>query len=220
VLVTLGLSHVEHIVRELPAQERQATTERGRVNGPAVAFLLLAILFIAFGFQIHAFLNSKPLYLNFVPKEQLVWVLPLFWIGFKLLVFPGAAAARRYGSAKILTLGALIGASSLLWVSQADSLETLIAAQMLAGGAWGIVFMAGISTSLGLGTSGREGLILGLWFSMISLATLTRAGLVAGGVKADPALLDALHWAPGLLWLLGGLSLLALLYASRTRAAA
>jgi len=217
VLATLGLSHVERIARELPARERQPATAPSPVDIPGVALLLLSILLIAFGFQINAFLNSKPLYLNFVSNEQLVLVLPLFWVGFKLLVFPGAAAARQFGPPIILALGALVGAIALLSAGEAGSLPLLIAAQMLAGGAWGVVFMAGISAALNLGTSGREGLVLGLWFTMISLATLTRAGLVAGGVKTSPELLEALQWAPGLFWALGGFILLLLTYRTNTR---
>jgi len=217
-LVTVGLSRVERITRELPEQYRQSGSEQPRPDGRAVLFLLASILFIAFGFQIHAFLNSKPLYLEFAGKEQLVWLLPLFWVGFKLLVFPGAAAAKKYGPVAILTVAALVGSVALMWVGLADSLAMLIAAQMLAGGAWGVVFMAGISAALNLGTSGREGLILGLWFSMISIATLTRAGLVAGGVKADAELLAMLHWAPTLFWLMGGAILLTLGLSTRRRA--
>ena len=77
--------------------------------------------------------------------------------------------------------------------------------------------IAGISAALNLGTAGREGLILGLWFSMISLATFARAGLVAGGVKTSPELLAVLLWMPGLLWTLGGLTLLGLVYYTTDR---
>ena len=212
ILATLGLSRVERITRELPEQDKQPAATIVAPNRFAVALLLVAILLIAFGFQIHAFLNSKPLYLNFATKEQLVLLLPLFWIGFKLLVLPCAAAARRYGPAPILAAGSLAGALALLLAGEADSLGMLIAAQMLAGGAWGIVFTTGVSTALNLGTTGREGLILGLWFTMISVAALTRAGLVAGGLKANAELSVLLPWAPGLLWLLGGLTLLCLAY--------
>jgi MFS family permease len=214
-LATLGLSRIERITRELPEPERQAATPTVTARGPAVALLLLAVLVVAFGFQIHVFLNSKPLYLEFVSKEQLVWVLPLFWVGFKLLVLPFAAAARRYGPTPILALGALIGGLALLLAAEADSLAMLIAAQMLAGGAWGVVFTTGVGTAVNLGTTGREGLILGTMFSMISLAALTRAGLVAGGLKTNEALSALLPWAPGPLWLLGGLILLGLAYITR-----
>lgn len=217
VLVTLGISHVGRIARSLPAQDRQPRANHPPINRTAIAFLLFSMLFIGFGFQIHVFLNSKPLYQDFVAKDQLVLVLPLFWVGFKLLALPAAAAARRYGSVTILTLATLLGGGALLWVAAADSLETLIAAQMLAGGAWGVVFTTGVSTALGLGTSGREGLVLGLLFTMLSLAALTRAGLVAGGIKASPEYLPVLHSAPGALWFLGSLALLGLVYVTRKK---
>lgn len=214
-LVTLGLSRVQRITRELPESDRQESGDDVGINRSAILLLLLSILFIAFGFQIHAFLNSKPLYLNYLEKEQLVWVLPLFWVGFKLLVFPGAVAARRFSPVRVLTIGAVLGSVALMWVGLADSLPMLMAAQVMAGGAWGVVFVAGISSALNLGTVGREGLVLGLWFSAISLATLARAGLVAGGLKADPELLASLQWAPPILWVLGGTVLMTLVVRAR-----
>ena len=102
-----------------------------------------------------------------------------------------------------------------MWVAAADSLETLIAAQMLAGGVWGAVFTTGVASALWFGTSGREGLVLGLLFTMLSLATLTRAGLVAGGIKTSPDYIETLYWAPVALWLLGGVTLLGLVFATR-----
>jgi len=214
-LATLGLSRVERITREIPEPDRQPIATTVAPSGRAVTLLLISILLVAFGLQINVFLNSKPLYLSFVTEDQLVWVLPLFWVGFKLLVLPCAAAARHYGPAPILSLGALTGGLALLLAGEADSLVILIAAQMLAGGAWGVVFSTGVSTALNLGTMGREGLILGSMFSMISLAAFTRVGFVAGGLKTNAELVPLLPWAPGLLWLLGGLVLLGLAYITR-----
>ena len=78
VLATLGLSYVERITRELPEQAKQPATEKVSLKPLAVVFLLISILLIALGNQIHLFINSKPQYLNFVTKEQLVLVLRLF----------------------------------------------------------------------------------------------------------------------------------------------
>ena len=54
VLATLGLSHVERIARELPEQEKQLAATDAPVNLLAMVLLLISILFIAFGHQIHS----------------------------------------------------------------------------------------------------------------------------------------------------------------------
>ena len=213
-LVTLGMSRMEALSR---GQSDTAPDERAMppFQPRNVVRLLLASLLLGFGFQIHFFLNTKPQFLAYIGAAELVWVLPLFWVGFKLLVFPGAAAARRFGPVETLVVAALVGGLATLGASFADSLGVLIAAQMLAGGAWGVVFMAGISAALGLGTRGREGLVLGLWFTMLSVATLIRGGLVAGGVQVSPAGAGVLDWLPPLLWLAGGLVLIDLALRAR-----
>jgi MFS family permease len=211
-LVTLGLSRMETLIRAQPPQAASTANASVPFQPGNVVLLLLVSLLLGFGFQIHIFMNSKPQYLAFMSPADLPLLLPLFWIGFKLLVFPGAAAARRHGPLRIMSIAALIGGLALFASSQAPNLELLIGAQMLAGGAWGVLFMAGISASLGLGTHGREGLILGLWFSMLSLATVARAGLVAGGIQQTPELLALSRWMPAVLWAGAGLLLLYLAY--------
>lgn len=207
---TLGLTWMQSLKERLPPGER-APTQRQPGPKPWILVLLAASLLIGFGFQIHSFINSQKLYQAFIPKEQLPLFLPLFWIGFKLLVFPGAAAANRYGPLKVLSLAALIGSLGVALSSTAPSLELLIGGQMLAGGAWGVFFMAGISAALGLGTSGREGLVLGLWFSFLSLATLARAGIVVAGLDKLPSFAPWLTWIPPLAWLSGAVLLLLVL---------
>jgi len=215
-LATLGLVRVERIARSFPAQVKQPQAAQSATDRPAVALLLVSILLIATGLQINTFVNSKSLYLNYVTTEQLVLFLPLFWIGFKLFALPGAAAARHYGPIPILAICALMGALALLLVEKADSLAMLITGQMLAGGAWGVVFTTGVGAAVNFGTEGREGLILGLMFTMISLATFGRAGLVAGGITKSSEHADLLLLLPVPLWLSGGLILLVLAYITRS----
>ncbi len=64
---------------------------------------------------------------------------------------------------------------------------------------------------MGLGTSGREGLVLGLWFSFLSLATLARAGIVVAGLDKLPSFAPWLSWIPPLAWLSGAVLLLLVL---------
>ena len=203
---TLGLVRVQRIVAQLPPEARDPGSAR-----PAGASRLLLLFFgsllLALGFQLHAFLNSQPQYLRFVQPADLVWVLPVFWIGFKLFVFPGSAAARRFGAPSVMAVAALVGTAGLFGCVKAPNLETLLIAQLLAGGAWGVVFMAGITAALDLGSNGREGLVLGSWFTILSIGTLIRVLLVIGGAKTDATMAATLQWAPLPLWLLAGLAL-------------
>lgn len=201
-VVTLGLARVQRIVANLPAEAKeQSVTVPARL--PRLLLLYAGTLLLALGFQVHYFLNTEAQYLRFLAKPELIWVLPLFWIGFKLLVNPGSAAARRYGPLPVMAVAALGGGIGLLGCVLATNLETLVIAQLLAGGAWGVVFMAGISAALNMGSSGREGLVLGAWFTTLSVAMLLRALLVAGGVKTNAVALQWLEWVPILFWALG-----------------
>ena len=109
-----------------------------------------------------------------------------------------------------MATAALIGAVALLGCYKAPNLEVLLAAQLLAGGAWGAVFTAGVTVALGLGTNGREGLVLGSWFTVLSVGALLRVLLVIDGAKTDPTMAATLRWAPLPLWVLGGATLLLL----------
>lgn len=44
---------------------------------------------LGMGFQAHFGLNSAPLYLRFARPAELDIPMPVFWIGFNLLIFPG-----------------------------------------------------------------------------------------------------------------------------------
>jgi hypothetical protein len=95
-------------------------------------------------------------------------------------------------------------------VAGAASLGVLIAAQLVAGGAWGGMLVAIFSSAAGLDRSGREGLALGTMFAMLALATIVRIGAVLARVPKNAALAPLLAWVPVALWLAGG-SLVAVL---------
>ncbi|MCF7993583.1 MAG: hypothetical protein K9L88_01935 [Chromatiaceae bacterium] len=206
---TLGLTRVQRIVASLPPEARDPGNAKP-AGAPRLILLFFGSLLLALGFQLHAFLNSKPQYLQFIEPADLIWVLPVFWIGFKLFALPGSTAARRFGAPTVMAIASLVGAVGLLGCLKAPNLEILLASQLITGGAWGIVFTAGIASALGLGSNGREGLVLGSWFTILSVGTLLRVLLVIGGAKTDPTLTTALQWAPLPLWILAGLALLLL----------
>lgn len=210
-IVTIGLVHVQRLVAKIPkTSQSSATTPIKRPSNSTIALLLIGSICIAFGFQLHYFMNTKPQYLQFISKEELMLFIPLFWVAFKLTAFPGSAAAVRYGAIPVMTIAALIGGAGLIVSGLATDLTILITGQMLAGGAWGIIFMAGISAALGLGRSGREGLILGLWFTMLSIATLIRALIKLTGFNGSEFFQGMQDILPGVFWAIGAVFLILL----------
>jgi hypothetical protein len=125
-------------------------------------------------------------------------------------MFPGAALAKRYGTLPVVAGAALTGAGGTIASVHAGSLDALIAAQLIAGGAWGCVMMASFSAALEFGRAGREGLVLGLLFAALAGATLARIGAVIAELGRSPAVTPALDWAPFVLWLAAGLLFAAL----------
>ncbi len=111
----------------------------------------------------------------------------------------------------------LIGGVALHFAAAADGLGGLIAAQLVAGAAWGAIMMSAVSAALTIGRGGDEGRVVGTLFSALALATVTRMAFVAGGVPGDPAYAGLLVWTPPLSWIAGGAVLLILLGVTTAR---
>lgn len=176
-----------------------------------IYLLMLGTLCIGIGFQLHYFLNSSPLIKRFLPlatTETLAWLLPVFWIGFKILMLVGTPLVRRIGGIPVVAIAAGLGAVGVIAANLAPNIYFLMVAQFITGGAWGCLFSSGISTALGLGKTGHEGLVLGGWFSMLSLATLGRMGMVATEMNKLPAIAGGLPSIAALFWIIGALLLL------------
>ena len=58
---------------------------------------ILALLLLALGIQVHYSLNSASRYLKFASPAELVYLMPVFWVGFNLLMFAGAHLVKRIG---------------------------------------------------------------------------------------------------------------------------
>ena len=104
----------------------------------------------------------------------------------------------------------------MLAAELAGNLDTLIAAQFVAGAAWGCMLMSAISAALAIGDSGAEGKVVGLVFSALALATFARMAAVAGGLQKLPDYAPLLQWAPVACWSVAGAGLL-LIAASRVQ---
>lgn len=205
----IGLIRVErHLARLPPAPATPAPAPRALVAGASP--FLIGCLLLAGGFQVHFSLNSAAQYLRFADAKALEYLMPVFWIGFNFVMFPGAVLARRFGTLPVMGVSALTGSMAALAAAHAPSLDLLIAAQLVVGGAWGCALVAAFSASLEFGRSGREGLALGLLFAMLAAATLARIGVVVTGTSKLPAVAGVLVWLPPLLWVAGGIVVAAL----------
>ena len=136
--------------------------------------------------------------------------MPVFWIGFNIAMFPASVVVKHRGGLFVMGAAGLLGAIAVVGAEMAGSLNMLIAAQFLAGAAWGCMLMSAVSAALAIGTTGAEGKVVGLVFSALALATFARMAAVAGGLQKLPDYAPLLHWAPVACWSVAGAGLLVL----------
>lgn len=230
VLAASGLIYAE---RQLAAQPRPADPppdapppEPARslspTTPPAILFTLTMIV-LALGYQVHFALESAPLYKRFAAPEQLVWLMPVFWVGFNVTMFPASRLTKKFGGTVVMGIGALVGAVAIAAAHAATTLDLLVAAQFASGAAWGAILMSAFAIALTATSQtgeGRQGKMSGLLYSTLALATLARIAAVASGIASDPTLLAALQWLPAACWTFAGLALLYLAVGGLRRAAA
>jgi hypothetical protein len=185
-----------HLVAAAPAIP--ATPARP-VDAHVLGFFA-AVALLGLGFQMHFALNSAPLYLRFAQPPQLDQLMPVFWVGFNLLIFPACRANQRFGGIAVMTGGAVIGAMAAALAALAPSLEALVALQFLAGGAWAAVLMSAMTAAIAIGHTSREGAATGGLFALLALATLARMAIVATQLNKDAGFAALLPWLPGLAW--------------------
>ena len=181
---------------------------------------LFAVLLLGIGFQIHFSLNSASLFLRHAKADQLPNLMPVFWIGFNVLMLPASLATKRFGGLTVAATGALLAAVGSLAAYKAPDLNTLIAMQFIAGGGWGCVLMSAVSAALAIGHTGKEGKMTGGLFSLLALAAFARIAVLAIELNKDPQLASVLAWAPVAAWALAGVILLMLLPKQRKAALA
>lgn len=200
------------------AERRRSGEARGEPSAapPAPAgALFLALALMALGFQVHFMLNSAPRYREFAGPDALPYLMPVFWIGFNLLMFPAARLVKRLGPAAAMALAGAAGAIAMLLAGAASGLYVLLTAQFLAGGCWGAASVAAYTAAVALGRTGKEGRFLGALFAILALAVAARIAAVALGATQLPAVSALLPWLPEMAWLLAALLLLGARCASR-----
>ncbi|MEN3355276.1 MAG: hypothetical protein V7640_3434 [Betaproteobacteria bacterium] len=217
---TTGIVWAERVLAGTGYTARSASKlELSRPTPWMIGFLLAALL-LGLGFQIHFSLNSSALYLRHAKPDQILYLMPVFWIGFNILILPASLATRRYGGLTVTAVGALIAALASFAAVNADSVKVLIAMQFIAGGGWGCVLMSAVSAALEMGHTGREGKITGGVFSLLAIAAFARIAVVAAELNKDPTYAALLMWAPVAVWACAGTLLLILLRKQREPLAA
>lgn len=216
VLVTFGIVAAERRLKEVRPAPDPSERPFGTFSMQAAVFAL-AMAVLAVGYQVHFALDSAPLYLRFADKSDLQWLMPVFWIGFNVAMFPASVITRRYGGYAVMGVAGLAGALAIWGAHAAQGLEMLVASQLAAGAAWGAILMSAFTVAFTIGANGGEGRMSGLLFSVLALATFARMAAVASGINADPALKAALEWLPVLCWGAAGAALLYLAFAGVQR---
>jgi MFS family permease len=208
-VVALALSRVERgLVAVTPREARRLPDTRSL--GPMPLLFIAAMVVLALGYQLHFSINSAPYFLRFAKPVDLQWLMPVFWIGFNIAMFPASVLTRRRGGVVVMGAAALLGAAAVIGTEMAGSLNMLIAAQFVAGAAWGCMMMSAVAAALAIGETGAEGKVVGLVFSALALATFARIAAVAGGLQKLPDYAPLLQWAPVACWSVAGAGLLAL----------
>lgn len=208
-LTALAMSWIERQLREGKIKPAvRAPFALPKSYSTLALMLVAAMLVLALGYQLHFSINSAPLFLRFAKQPDLEWLMPVYWIGFNIAMFPASFITRRLGGLLVIGCAGLLGAGALLGAESATNLNSMLAMQFMAGAAWGCILMSAIAAATALGGEGSEGTILGLLFSAIALATCTRIAAVAAGVTRNAAYETLLQWAPIACWALAGAALL------------
>jgi MFS family permease len=206
-VTTLALSRVERGLAQAPVVAKKPIAP-AKSLGQVPTFFVASMVILALGYQLHFSINSTPFYLRFAKPDDLQWLMPVFWIGFNIAMFPASVIVKHRGGLIVMGAAGLLGALAVLGAEMAGNLNMLIVAQFVAGAAWGCMLMAAVSAALAIGETGAEGKVVGLVFSALALATFARMAAVAGGLQRLPEYAPLLQWAPVACWLVAGVGLL------------
>jgi MFS family permease len=206
-ITALALSRVERGLAQQPAAPIKPA-EPAKPLGQIPMFFIGSMVLLSLGYQLHFSINSTPFFLRFAKPDDLQWLMPVFWIGFNIAMFPASVVVKHRGGLIVMGAAGVLGALAVLAAETAGNLNMLIAAQFIAGAAWGCMLMAAVSAALAIGETGTEGKVVGLVFSALALATFARMAAVAGGLQKLPEYAPLLQWAPVACWSVAGAGLL------------
>jgi hypothetical protein len=202
-LFVVGLSHAERSL----ATESAAPPPTASPAKPIPVGFLAAALLAALAFQIHFSLNAAPQFLKTAKASELPYLMPVFWVGFNLMVLPASFWTVRAGGITVMTAGAFVGAAASAAIALGVGLHALIALQLIAGAAWGALLMSAYAAAMAAGRTGAEGRVIGAMFSLFGVAALMRFGIVAAQLNLSTDAKLVLEWAPPAIWMAAALLL-------------
>ena len=215
VLVSLALSKIERgLAKDAPAKPEPPETVDRAVPAPIMIFALAMVIF-ALGFQLHFFFNTAPRFKQLT--SDIGPLIPVFWVGFSVGMFPASRITKRWGGLPVMGLFGLIGATAIVVMEFSNTLDVVVAAQLIAGAAWGCILMSAFTAAAALGYTGHEGKTTGILFSTLALATFARMAATATGALNEASLAPLLHWTPIACWAIAGAALVALSVAQMRR---
>ena len=216
-LTALCLSGLERGAIDKAAPARLSAPPESSSTVPVV--FIVAMVALALGYQLHFAINSAPFYLRFAKPNDLQWLMPVFWIGFNIAMFPASVVVKHQGGLLVMGVAGLFGAVAMIVAELAGDLSTLVIAQFVAGSAWGCMLMSAVSAALAIGETGAEGKVTGRVFSALALATFARMAAVGGGLQGLADYAPLLHWAPVACWSVAGCGLLVVAASIRQQSA-
>jgi MFS family permease len=184
------------------------------MTGPASAAFLAAVVIAAASFQVHVFLASGPLYRAAGGGEWIAHLMPVFWVGFNLALWPAVVWVKRIGAPAALAQAAVLGALGVAAAHVAahlvPNLVGLTIAQLVTGAAWAGMMCSAFIGALRFGHTGREGFFNGALQSLLAAAALSRL-MVVVWIAPSPAQLVSWSGAPALSFALAALLMVAAL---------
>ena len=112
-ITALALSKVERGL----AQERRVAKKPAapaKPLGQVPMFFIASMVMLSLGYQLHFTINSTPFYLRFAKPDDLQWLMPVFWIGFNIAMFPASVIVKHRGGLIVMGAAGLFGALAVL----------------------------------------------------------------------------------------------------------
>lgn len=198
------------LVLPLAWAERLRPATTATADAPAPAFgaprFFALLLFAALAAQLHFHLAAAPRYLADHPAADLVWLMPLFWIGVAVGCVLAAPLRRALGPRRAWLAGCAVAAAAAMIHAMLPGSASAMFGQATGGIGWGVALTLafGIADSLGRspghGGQDRRALMAGGLYAMLAVATLTRIGINAAGLPQQPDWAVLLPLLPALLW--------------------